>query len=426
VAARVTKAPPGRAHLAVYTACAVCVFITSGLVANRLWSSGIQVSDIPNYQQFGDAMARGRLPYRDFDVEYPPGALPFFLVPSLGNEGDQSAFSHRFERIVVLLGALALGALALCLYALRLSTPRAILALGLFAVSPLVLGRLVLLRFDLAPVALCTAAVAALLLGRLRIGFAALALGTVTKVYPALLLPLAIVYGWRRFGPRQTLAALLVFSLIVAVVVLPFALLAPGGVWDGFYRQASRPLQIESLGASTLVALHHLVGLDLVSAYSSASGSQNLIGSLPDAVAAGSSIAVAAALATTVLGIARGPVDGQRLVHACAAVVVAFVVLGKVLSPQFLLWLLPLVPLIAGRRGLAATGLLVAALGLTRAYFPKRYYDYEELAVAPSWIVAGRNLALVALLVTVAWPLVRSAFGRSEAQHAVARGTAGD
>jgi predicted membrane-bound spermidine synthase len=78
-------------------------------------------------------------------------------------------------------------------------------------------------------------------------------------------------------------------------------------------------------------------------------------------------------------------------------------VFGKVLSPQFLLWLLPLVPLVRGRRGLAATGLLTLALVLTQVWFPRRYWDYvHEFRGADA--VLARNVALVALLVVLAWP----------------------
>ncbi len=46
-------------------------------------ASGEQMIDLELYRSYGDAMESGLVPYRDFDVEYPPGALPVFLAPSL-------------------------------------------------------------------------------------------------------------------------------------------------------------------------------------------------------------------------------------------------------------------------------------------------------------------------------------------------------
>jgi len=71
-----------------------------------------------------------------------------------------------------------------------------------------------------------------------------------------------------------------------------------------------------------------------------------------------------------------------------------------VLSPQFLIWLIPLVPLIGGRRGLAASGLLAAALVLTQIWFPFRYWELAlEFDTVASWLVLVRDLVLVALTV---------------------------
>jgi len=103
---------------------------------------------------------------------------------------------------------------------------------------------------------------------------------------------------------------------------------------------------------------------------------------------------------------ARGPATRERFVRYAAACVCAFVVLGKVLSPQFLIWLIPLVPLVRGRRGLAASALLAVALVLTQLWFPYRYWDlalrFDEPA---SWLVLARDLVLVALLVVLVAPL---------------------
>jgi hypothetical protein len=101
---------------------------------------------------------------------------------------------------------------------------------------------------------------------------------------------------------------------------------------------------------------------------------------------------------------ARGPATGERLVRYSAASLVAFVALGKVLSPQFLIWLLPLVPLVRGRRGLAASALLGLSLLLTQVWFPIRYFDLVAFEAFPSWVLLARDLVLVALLVVLSAP----------------------
>jgi hypothetical protein len=85
--------------------------------------------------------------------------------------------------------------------------------------------------------------------------------------------------------------------------------------------------------------------------------------------------------------------------------VAAFVAFGKVLSPQFLIWLLPLVPLVRGRRGLTASAVLALALVLTQLWFPYRYWRLalQQDAIA-SWLVFARDLVLVALVFVLAMP----------------------
>ena len=54
-----------------------------------------QIVDTPVYQGYGDVMARGSVPYRDFRVEYPPGALPVFVLPALGDHEASQFDSFR-------------------------------------------------------------------------------------------------------------------------------------------------------------------------------------------------------------------------------------------------------------------------------------------------------------------------------------------
>jgi hypothetical protein len=329
-------------------------------------------------------MVDGEVPYRDFRVEYPPAALPVFLLPALG-DGDYRA---GFEGLMAGLGV------ALVLLVAAAGSPKGALFV---AVSPLLLGSVVLTRFDFWPAVLTVGALALLLAGRFRFALGVLGLAATAKIYPAVLAPIALAHVWRTRGRREALVCGGVFLGVITVIVLPFAAISPGGVWDSVWGQAGRPLQIESLGAGLLLAAHHAFGLDLT--MESSHGSQNLAGGAADTLAVLSTLLQVAAVVAVWVWYARGPAGGERLVRACAAAVCAFVAFGKVLSPQFLIWLIPLVPLVRGRRGLLASGVLAAALVLTQLWFPYRYWELAlEFDAAASWLVVVRNLALVALL----------------------------
>jgi hypothetical protein len=263
------------------------------------------------------------------------------------------------------------------------------------AVAPAVLGPVVLVNYDLWPAALTAAALASVLHGRPRLGHAALGVAAAAKIYPLVLLPLLFLHVRRRDGRREAVVSLAVFAAVAAAIVLPFLVLGPGGVRASLESLVRRPLQIESLGASLLLAAHQL-GLYEPSVNSDYN-SQNLGGALPDALAAASAVALVAALGAVLVLFARRAESREALVAAAAAAVCASVALGKVLSPQFLVWLLPLVPLVARRRGLVATGLLAAALALTQLWFPSRYGEVVALEPA-GWLVLAHNLTLLALL----------------------------
>jgi hypothetical protein len=396
-------ADPRRAVLAA--GLAIALFVGAWVGLHRGFYRHHQIIDTPIYQRYGDAMADGQVPYRDFGLEYPPAALPTFVIPSLlrSQNGNLAAYRDGFEAEMLVCGMLALLFMLLVLLRLEAGPLRLTLALGLAAAAPLLLGSVVLSRFDLWPAALTTGALAALVAGRDRLGLGALGLAFAAKLYPAALLPLAVTWVWRRRGRREALVCSAVFAVAALVCFVPFLVLAPHGVWDALTKQTSRPLQIETLGAGFLLVAHSLsvVGVTMRSSH----GSQNLAGAWPDALAALQTVLQLATLLGVWVWFARGPADRDRLVRACAAAVCAFIAFGKVLSPQFLIWLIPLVPLVRGRRGLAAGGLLAVALVLTQLWFPFRYWDLAlHFRALPSWLVLARDLTLVALLAVLVWP----------------------
>ena len=191
------------------------------------------------------------------------------------------------------------------------------------------LGPVVLSRFDLWPVMLALAGLVAILVRREWIGFGVLGLATAVKIFPAVLLPVGCIWLWKRASRRELAACLGIFVAVLAACFVPFAIVAPNGVLHSISVQLARPLQIESLGAATLVILHKLVGIGVTTV--SGSGSQNLAGSGTGLIAALQTAFQAAALLGTWIWFARGEANGERLMRASAASVVAFVAFGKVL-----------------------------------------------------------------------------------------------
>jgi hypothetical protein len=345
------------------------------LVHTWFWAHG-QIVDWPTYRAYGTAIVdHGRVPYRDFSVEYPPGALPVFVAPAWFAD-----YASAFAWLMAACGVVLVGVVA----AIRRE------AAFYVALAPLLVGSLVLSRFDLWPVLLLVAALAALLAMRDGLGWALLAAAVAAKLWPLIVFPLALVWSVRRGRGFAALAGV----AVAAAAFLPFVALAPAGVWGSLSGQASRPLQIESLGAAfvTVFGSPHVV---------TSHGSQNLAGhGLAGALL---TLAQLAILLGLWVAFARGPMEPERLLRYSAASACAFVAFGKVLSPQYLLWLIPLVPLVRGRRGLAATALLTAACVLTQVWFPARYFDYARaFHLAP--VVLARDLVLVAVTAVLVCP----------------------
>ena len=103
---------------------------------------------------------------------------------------------------------------------------------------------------------------------------------------------------------------------------------------------------------------------------------------------------------------------------AFAASVAGFLAFTKVLSPQYLVWLVPLAPF----GGIAACALLVAALVLAQTW----YFHYHSLwAVGPQvWTLLARNLVLVALYAILLWKTSTPSRSKTSSQSGLERSRA--
>jgi len=399
-------------------AAAAAALLAISFYALVAWLEQGQLSDVPVYVHYADLVRGGAVPYRDFRFEYPPAALPALLLPAYMSWSYATSFA-------VLMGVCGAGCIAAAVSALRAvgagaeRTWAGLLAIG---VAPLVLGSLFDTRFDLWPTLLAVGAVAAVVRERSFVSGVLLGLGFAAKLWPAALLPIAAVHLWRRRGRACALTVVAAFVVVAAACFLPFAVLGPGGLRAMFADQLDRPLQVESLGAAVLMAAQHLGMRPLATVTSH--GAQALTGRGSGLASDLSTVLEIATVVWIWIAFARRRnAGGEATLLAAAAVVSALVAFDRVLSPQYLIWLAPFVPLVRGGRGVLAGGLLFLALGLTQTWFPWHYWALALGHAEPwSWYLLARDLTLVALAGVLVLELSRGAgFARRTAGWRAAR-----
>src|SRR6476659_486373 len=156
--------------------------------------------DLHIYQGYAEKLLHGALPYRDVFVEYPPGAFAVFLPPSVFGE---SHYNGAFKALMALCGLATILLVGLVLAELGASRRRVYFSMGLVALSPVALGPISLNTYDSWPALLTVLALWLFLRGWLLPAFGVLGLAVSAKVYPLVLVPLALWFAWRRDGSRR-------------------------------------------------------------------------------------------------------------------------------------------------------------------------------------------------------------------------------
>jgi uncharacterized membrane protein len=375
-------------------ACAAAGFLIACTFGPGGFRDPAWYADVGHYQILGQQTIDGLTPYHDFYVEYPPGAIPAFVAPAA--VGHESGYRLRFRLLMSLCGLVTLVLMAVVLRLLEAGPLRTALALGAAAVAPAALGSPYLNRYDPWATIPIVAALIALVRARAAASGAFLGAAFATKLFAPAAAPLAAIRLARSRGVGALVRG---FAWAVAVTVAAFgyfSALAPGGVGDSLLTQMQRGLEAETLGASILLAadrtgIHpaHVVG----------GLSVDLGGTDADVVAWLSSALGIGVVLWIAFRYLRGPEDPERLVTAFAATVLGFTIFSKVLSPQYLTWLVPLVPLVRGRRGLAVSAVFLACLVMTQM----NAYGFSHLTIATwtVWLLLVRNVLLVGVLVVL-------------------------
>jgi hypothetical protein len=371
------------------------IFLAAGAPSWVGLYTGRGVGDMYLYLQYARRMQHGMWPYHDFFFDWAPGSVPPVYAPVW----LPGTYYTAFHISIAVYALLALAAVAYTLVLLRASTRRLYLAVAATAVAPLALGAISVNSLDYWPALFVAAGLAALVADRDRLAFGLLGFAVVAKVYAIVVLPLLVIWMWRRRGRAEAVRCTAIGSAVVVLASLPFLIVGPTGLGFSIKSQFVRGLQMESLGASLLMALDHL------GAYQA-----HVVVGKPYSLDVGGGVARSVGFAFSVITIAvlvwvyaryyRGPDERERLVIACVAAVSAYVAFNRVLSPQYLVWLIPLVPLVPRRAGVVAGGLLLAACAMTMTWFPGRFTHLEQVSPV-SWFVLVRNLLLVGVFAAV-------------------------
>ena len=395
-----------RRYAVVTASAGVVLFVVCALLIHAGPLAPGSFGDVYEYRKYQLHMAAGLWPYHDFFDEYPPLAQPLFYVVGW----FPGSYAHAFRWTMVVFGAGTLVLLTASLASLGASRRRLAIAAATVGVSPLLLGQSAFNEFDLWPALLTSVALLALIRRHERTAFVFLALGVAAKTYPIVLLPLLLIETWERGGRELVKRGLVWFVGVLVVVHLPFAIVGAGGLRFSYWVQLKRGLEVESLGGGFLLLLNRL-GIHHVGLISAPPGQTEVSGGLAHAIASFTTLVSLAAVALVVwLSWRRRP---DVLISAAAAVV-GFVAFAKSFSPQYVDWLVPLVP----AAGAVASGLFLVILGLTHVDLQRFLHTpggpgSEHYKDVLTWWVVSRDVLMVVLYVLLVRLLRRSPARRS-------------
>ena len=255
-------------------------------------------------------------------------------------------------------------------------------------------------NWDLLPVAATIAGLWLVTRGRPVAAAALFAIGGAFKIYPLLfLVPLAL-QRWFAGDRRGAIGAGAAGLGVTVAVNLPFVIANPSGWWATYEFHAQRAPNVDSVWGLAFQGVSR------------------------DAITTASSLATALALlAVVAAGWRRARVSGEyQFVPVAAALLAAFMLFGKVQSPQYTLWILPFFAVLAVplRWWVAYAAVdAVVYVGVFRWYFDQ-VEQKPGLTVATQAMTVGvwaRALLLAALVVVflrsdrarpAAFPLLQS------------------
>ena len=298
-------------------------------------------------------------------MEYPPGAIPIMMVPRYIRAVD-----YRTEFIILMVMFDALGLVALARIAKRTGSWWGVAAW--FFLVP-ALGPVAYTRLDLVVAVVLVWTIERAYERRWGHVGLLIAVGTAVKLVPVLLLPLLFFIAPR--DRRRVLVGAFVGG--VALAVLPFINVLPSLYQSVIGYHAERGVQAESIWGGGLLAAHWLSDypVAIVSshrAWDAVAPASDLLKSLSNGLSLAVVVGMIVLAARTRVG------DIRRVTLLVFAAMSLLVGVGRVYSPQYLLWLIALGAVAAAvvpRLAAPAVGVLAVTTLLAHLEFPIWFWD---------------------------------------------------
>jgi uncharacterized membrane protein len=267
----------------------------------------------------------------------------------------------------------------------------------LVAASPILIFQ-IFTNFDALATALAIGGLLAWSRRRPTLAGVLIGLGVAAKLYPALFLLPLLVLGVRTGRLAEAVRTAAVAAITWVLINLPVMLLYPRG-WSEFFRLNTRRTQdMDSI-------------FNVITSFTGWQGLDPGLGFWQPPVVLNAVVAVLFGLCCAAIGyIAWTAPQRPRVAQLAFLMVAAFLLVNKVWSPQFSLWLVPLAVLALPHRRILLAWMTIDAL----VWVPRMFYLYGEQnkGLPEQWFTATvllRDLAVVGLVILVIRQIYRPA-----------------
>ena len=360
----------------------------------------LHLADLTLYYKTAGKITMGQIPYRDFQMDYPFFSIIPILLPGLLNVLFGSTF--KFYCVLFALQNLfyATGT-AIFLAKTKIEGQHPKSRIRLYVILILISLPVYLFRYDAFPAFLTGIIVFGIRKNAFLSGMAWV-IATGSKLYPLVLGPVLLVYYVINRNFKKLFAGLLGVGAAI-LCTLTFALPVIGtSVFDVVNRHKLRGIQIESVTGGFLLFLAKFKLLIVTTVFNF--GSVNVETSFSEIILSRimiiSPIVFLLLLCQLVIILLcekrrTGEISQIHIIRSFGIMILAFLILNKVLSPQYLIWLFPLIPFYSA----PVQHKFIIALILTISIFPGWYSYLVKLNPVIILILNIRNALLIWILI---------------------------